>query len=354
MSLLSLLESIDGRDFSPIVVVPSEGMLADRLMNIPIPVMVSPLYDGSRKQPFPLLQSVWRLLRLIEQERIALVHANIERCNRPVAIATKIARVPQICHVRNIQTRDSFRHFFLKIPPYLIANSQATSRSYAAYLRNSQKSYVVYNGVDLDRFDGSRYPKSRFGIPEDAYMIAQISRITAEKGVHLFVESLSKISVLHPNAYGLIAGDTSVHGSEEYLLDLRKKVAELGLREKVKFVGRVDDVVAVYGASDLVVQPSISEPFGRTLIEAMAMGVPVIGTRAGGAMEVVEDGVTGLLVPPNRSDELTMAILTCMNNKQLAEKMGRDGRERVKRLFTAEKHARRLQELYVRILEAHW
>lgn len=122
---------------------------------------------------------------------------------------------------------------------------------------------------------------------------------------------------------------------------------QLGLANKAIFIGHVDDIEKIYDMFDLLVQPSICiEGFGRTLIEAMAMQLSVISTRAGGATEVVEDGIRGVLVPPNNVSELTWAILCVMTDKDLAQKMGQEGRQRVKKFFTMDKHVAEIVKVY--------
>ena len=353
VSLLGLLEHLDRSKFEPLVALPGQGLLADHLLKIGVPVVFLPLNDGDRRHPWLLLNSVWQLVKLIKQEKIALTHANIERCNRPVTLAARLAGVPQICHMRNIQTKESFRHFFVALSPFLITNSHATEDSYARYMRPSQTSCVIYNGVDLRRFSTpSSRMRSEWGIGPEAYVIAQVGRIVPEKGIHLFIGAFSEIANRFPNVRGVIVGDISVDGNQAYHQRLRRQVAELGLNQRILFTGHLDDMPRVYGAIDLLVQPSIAEPFGRTLIEAMAMQVPVISTKAGGAVEVVENGKTGLLVPPQDVEALAKAILRIMENRDWARQLGQTGRKRVEEEFTIEEHARRVQQVYSRILSA--
>lgn len=348
---MGLLGCIDRKSFHPLVVLPSEGELARRLRAMDLSIMMLPLAKGSKKNPLPFLKSVCSLTWLIRKNEIDLVHANHEFTNRHAALASRFARVPQICHVRNAKTQSSVRDHWLRMSPFLIANSRATARSYESFLRHSQRSYVVYNGVDLDRFSGDQHSRHRFGIPEDAYVIAQVGRITPEKGIHILLESLTQIVANHPEVHALVAGDTTVHGDESYLASLRQQVAGLHLGDRIRFVGYVGDVQAVYGIANLLVQPSICvEGFGRSLIEAMAMRLPVVASGAGGAVEVVDDGVTGLLIPPNDASALARAILTLMENRALADRMGQAGRERVERLFTNRMHAQRIQAIYHEIL----
>ncbi|NIO21873.1 MAG: glycosyltransferase, partial [Candidatus Aenigmarchaeota archaeon] len=109
------------------------------------------------------------------------------------------------------------------------------------------------------------------------------------------------------------------------------------------------DILASF---DIFVLPSRSEGFGRVNLEAMAMGKPVISTNVGGIPEVVLDGVTGILVPPGNSRELAHAIMKLLNDSELRESLGREGRRRVEEHFTLQAHVQRIQEIYAEILGA--
>ena len=117
------------------------------------------------------------------------------------------------------------------------------------------------------------------------------------------------------------------------------------------FTGFTEDMPGMYYALDLLVLPSVAEPFGRTLIEAMAMERPVIATRAGGAVEVVDDGVTGILVTSENSDELADAIQWASKNRDIANKMGIKGRERAESLFAIKENVKKIELVYQNILK---
>ncbi|GAI28534.1 unnamed protein product, partial [marine sediment metagenome] len=120
--------------------------------------------------------------------------------------------------------------------------------------------------------------------------------------------------------------------------------------DKVIFTGFVNDVKELYASLDLLVLPSQAESFGRVLIEAMAMEKPVVATRAGGAVEVVEDGVTGLLVPSNDTNGLARAIIKMLENEEDRRRKGKAGRERVKNMFSIEKNVKETQKVYMELL----
>lgn len=358
LSLLNLIEKMDRNKFKPLVVLPKEGDLSRRVGSLAVPVIISSLNDGSKRQPWPFIKSVWELSRFILRKRIDLVHANFERCNRPVSVAARLTGRPQICHVRNIQNKGSVRHFFLGLSPYLIANSKATESSYRKYVRLRQETFVIYNGIDLSWFRPQEKQGNFYGIENDVYIIAQVSRIVPEKGVHTFVEALAKvISKSNGSVFGLIVGDTSTKDNKNilnkaYLHDLKDRISALALNKRVIFTGFVEDMRSIYSRINLLVQPSESESFGRTLIEAMAMNVPVITTRVGGAVEVVEDNKTGFLVPSGDEDSLVRAIFRIMDNPEMGKRITSEARRTVEKRFSIEKYIRGIERVYQRILGA--
>ena len=252
--------------------------------------------------------------------------------------------------MRNIQTPDSFRHWWLARAPVLVANSKATEQSYLDRIGAAQRSVVIYNGVDLSWFDGERSGREKLGLRTDAFVIAQVGRIVRGKGVHIFVKALASVAARHPNVRGVIVGDASVNEDPAYVSEIEELVSGLGLAQGILFTGHVNDVRCVYAGTDLLVQPSASEGFGRTLIEAMAMRVPVIATNVGGPCEIVEDGVSGLLVPPNDPEALATAIERVIKDGSLATRLADSGRNRVQARFCLDRQVAETQALYDQVL----
>ncbi len=156
-----------------------------------------------------------------------------------------------------------------------------------------------------------------------------------------------------PEARFLIVGDViyQTEGHETYKKDLKVLCSDLGLQEKVIFTGFRDDIPDIIAALDVVLHTSSQpEPFGRVLIEAMAMGKPVVATNLGGVPEVVKDGETGLLVPPKEPDALAEASIKLLKDKQFASWLGANGLKHVRANFDAHSHVERIEALYERLL----
>lgn len=356
LSLLGLLEKIDRSVFSPRVVISEDGDLSARLRELDVPVSIVNLEDGSRHDPWPFLRSVANVVKVIISGGIDLVHVNFERCNRPVAFASKITLKPQICHVRNIQNEGTVRHFYLRLSPYVIANSFATEDSYAPFLLRSQKSFVVHNGVDLSRFTPQKRIEGLYGIEKDAIVVAQIGRIVRDKKLDTYINAMNLvIKRCGKKVYGLIAGDISDRKNKcifdpAYFREIKKLISQLGLDDRLIFTGFIEDQIKLYSNIDVLVQSSKSEGFGRALIEAMAMGIPVIAAKTGGTPEIVKNNLTGYLFPPEDKGILADLILNIINNPETGKKIAANARKFTKGNFSIEKHVGEIEKIYRMIL----
>lgn len=132
---------------------------------------------------------------------------------------------------------------------------------------------------------------------------------------------------------------------------LTRQARGLGVEENFIFTGFRKDVSRLLSSADLLVMPSTNEGFGISIVEAMALSIPVVGTRVGGVMEVMKDGVTGLLVPPGDPGAIAGACIDILKRPDRARAIGQAGRERAKRLFDTGESIRNFRELYREIYE---
>jgi glycosyltransferase involved in cell wall biosynthesis len=220
---------------------------------------------------------------------------------------------------------------------------------------------VIRNGVDLSRFgprgDGESL-RGEFGVPADAPLVAVLSRLHRMKGLEYFLEAAAALQARHPAVRFLVVGGecggTAGGGTRipnGYGDDLQRRARRLGLEGRVLFTGFRIDVPALLAQVAVSVLPSLSEGLSNSLLESMAAGVPVVATRVGGNPEVVEDGVTGVLVPPRDAAALARAIGGLIENRERARAMGLAGRRRAAERFSLERMARDTERLYLGLLE---
>lgn len=356
VSLLTQLKSLDREEFFPVVVLPSRGPLIDRLRRAGIETIVVPLHKLNKWNPlsvFPYLRTVYCLARIIRRYQIKLVHMNNFNVNQHAVVAAWLMKVPAICHIRGLIGKTCFELEFLFLTSTLIANSKATENSYKPFMNSRQQTVVVYNGVVLGDFEVDENTTSfreKYGIENDAFLIGCVGQLARIKGQSVLLEAFGQLVSTYPQIRLFIAGDISVSRDTQYQDEVKYLCENLGLSEKVIFGGFVEDIASLYASIDLLAVPSTFESFGRVLIEAMAMKKPVVASRIHGIVEVVEDGVTGLLVQPGDPTELAKAIARIIDDQKLSSIYGAKGKDRVRRLFCATDNTRRIEEIYRKVL----
>jgi glycosyltransferase involved in cell wall biosynthesis len=212
-----------------------------------------------------------------------------------------------------------------------IANSAATAATLGPRARSV---HVIHPGVDLERFSpGSADPavRAQLTAAPEAPLVGIVGRVDPRKGVGVLVEAMAQLEGPAADARLAVVGDVGI-GTAEDTAALRASADRL-LGDRIRFVGRRRDVPEVLRALDVLVSASYAEPFGRAVLEAQASGVPVIGTRSGGVPEFVEDGRTGLLVPPRHAAALAAALQRLLGDEALRERLARAGREQAERRF---------------------
>ncbi|MCS6861161.1 MAG: glycosyltransferase, partial [Abditibacteriales bacterium] len=224
---------------------------------------------------------------------------------------------------------------------------------------------VIYNGVDLDRFetcarrrvgvgdhDASGEGECRPSLPESSttasratFHVGCVGTLRPVKGHRYLIEAIAAVREKVPHVHLSLVGDGPARGE---LDDLRQR---LGLNGCVSLLGMRDDVDALLKQFDVFVLPSLSEGISNALLEAMAAGLPVVATDVGGNPEVVQHGVTGLLVPPQDSRALAEALWQLLTDADGRCAMGRKGRERVETYFSLSAMAQRYGEIYEAALQ---
>jgi glycosyltransferase involved in cell wall biosynthesis len=223
----------------------------------------------------------------------------------------------------------------------------AKTLSDAGYGRD--RTYVVLNGIDPRQWEpgvGSDEIRQEFGADDDTFLVLTVCRLFAEKGPGALISSLATISPDLPDTRLLIVGQEMTRG---YAAELKALAASHGLDGKVVLTGRRDDVARLMAAADVYAMPSLDEPFGLVYLEAMAMELPVVALDSGGAPEVIESGVTGLLSDPGDAVALAANLCTLAFDRQKRKEMGIRGRQHVFENFTVGRMARDVASVYRKV-----
>lgn len=229
---------------------------------------------------------------------------------------------------------------------HVIANSEAVKRGLLAVGIDGRKIRVIYNGVDPREFEGASPMdfRQRFGWSPDSVIVGYVGQFSWNKGVWHFVKAAELVLEQERRCRFVMIGnlDEWNHCQRE----LRAHVESHRLTDYIVFTGRIDEMEKAYAALDIVVVPSrYEDPAPNVNIEAMASGLPVIATRIGGNPELVVDGKTGFLVDKDNPEQIAERILQLARDRELREKIGRAGRERVCQMFDVRRNARLVEEV---------
>ncbi|BAY39772.1 hypothetical protein NIES2111_41490 [Nostoc sp. NIES-2111] len=272
---------------------------------------------GSLGQLAPLVAKV--VQRAIEYD---LIYANTQKALVVGAIASLLARRPLVYHLHDILSPEHFSKTNLRVAVNLanrfaslvIANSQASEAAFVQAGGRAELTTVIYNGFEPKLYQTCASDTSKLrqnlGI-EDKFVVGHFSRLSPWKGQHILIEALAKCP---PQVTALLVGD-ALFGEQEYVKQLHQQIAQLGLENRVKFLGFRADIPQLMAACDLVTHTSTApEPFGRVIVEAMLCGKPVVAAKAGGATELVEHGINGFLTTPGEPEELANIINSCLED----------------------------------------
>jgi glycosyltransferase involved in cell wall biosynthesis len=298
-------------------------------------------------------------LRIIRENKIDVIHSHRDlHSAKPEIIASQICGIPCVTHNHGYPRYTYFDRLFTRFVTSSIYISKDIAEKYIAQGESREKGIVINNGVDANRFMQTNTVSSvreEFNINSKEVLIGIIGRIDWWKGQDYFIEAIGKVTKTIPNIKAMIIGGlyNDARGrNRHYIKRLKSLVSTQKLDDKIIFTGFRHDIPRFIASLDLVIHASSEpEPFGLVIIEAMAAGKALIGTAAGGVLDIIEDGVNGVLVPCKDSASMAKAILKIIAEPQWARRMGGAARQCVKERFTVQRQVLAVQKLYDSILK---
>lgn len=297
------------------IVASEGGRLVPRLRRLNIMHVTLPL---SRKSPLAIWRNRRALTALIRKEGVDLIHSRSRAPSWAALGAAKKCRIPFVTtwhgvHKAGFPGKKRYNSVLTRGDRVIAISDYIARRMRQEFKIGDDKLRTIYRGVDVARFDPDQFLGQRvqnlairFDLPPDAKIILMPGRLTRWKGQLLLVEALAKLKTTLPWKCVFVG---PAEPTSPFVKELESRIHAHGLQEKIRFVGTQDDMPAVYAMADVVVVPSLRpEPFGRVIVEAQAMGCPVIVSGQGGAVETVLDEQTGLVIPPNDKTALAQAI----------------------------------------------
>jgi len=368
--LLRFLERIDRGLFEPALACPHPGPLSEEAAKLglrvyfgyPTPRLLEvrrKSLGGSRlpvlAYPWDMVRTVLGLARLLRADGYDLVLTNSAKADIYGSLAARLAGIPVVWRLHDIVDSDAFnrinialfRFFATFFAARVLAVSGAVRDALMARGVRGEKIAVVYNGIDLEALACTaqrEVARAEWGLEGDAPVAGLVGRLVDWKGPDRFLAAAAKVAAEIPRARFMLVGD-AIFGEAGYVDELKEMAVRLGLAGRTVFTGFREDALRIMSGLDVLVHASLlPDPLPTVLIEAMALGLPVVAADAGGVREIVREGSTGLVVPPGDVRAMSEAMVELLSDPEGAARMGQAGRELAAERFDIDRQARRLEE----------
>jgi L-malate glycosyltransferase len=369
-SLLDLIGALPGSHL-PLLACP-EGELSERARRRGVATVPIPAADaGLRAHPVHAARAAVAtargaitVARAARRHDVAAVHANSVRSGLIALLASRLGAPAPVVHLRDClpatAVTDRIRRAVDRRAAAVVANSAHTAAAWGGS-GSHRPLDVVPSPVDLSRFDPALVSRSRtrraLGLPEvGGPVLGVVGQLTPWKGQDDAIRVTALLRTQYPDVRLLVAGDVEFdapgtsHDNRTYAASLVALAQSLGVAGAVRFLGRREDVPALISALDVLLVPSWEEPLGRTVLEGMAMGRPVVATSCGGPRELLDHGHTGWLAPP-RDPEAWAATVTRALHGDAQRRVGEAAAVAV-RAYGLDRHVSGVLAIYDRIMEA--
>ncbi len=366
VSLLNLASRLSVRGYTPVALLPSRGSLASALSQAGCEVHSGPVYPmmieqdivASARNGAQATLNLRALSRLIESLDVDLIHANSYRIGIPLSVIARRSGTPIIWHIRDIPNSGFKKRLLSRV---LGLADRVIFISYAVRdaVCHGQQSHcvVIWNGVDIDAFTAppSETVRWNWGATAETCVFCVVGQLVPWKGQDNVIRAFAQLPNDIDARLVIIGGVTAIPwqsgGGESYDAVLHRLAEELGVAERVRFLGRREDVAELLSSADVYVHASTQpEPFGRTIVEAMAAQLPVIAPSWGGIPEIVHQGATGLLYPPNDVSALAADMHYAACNRSVMAGYGQSGRQVAQERFSIDLHVNNICTLYATLL----
>ena len=322
-----------------VIVISSGGRLVKNLedngtLHIKLPV---------HKKSIASLFLVPKVAGLLKSHKIDVVHASSRVPAWIGFLACKFTGTPFVTSCHGFYSRHFFSSVMGRGKRVMVISKSIEKRMVEAFRVPKDRIRLVYRGLDPEKFP---YQHDKYNEKKSSFTIVNIGRLTPIKGQHEFIEAMEDVVKKIKNVEAWIVGGAQ-KGKEYYRDRLGTLVRKLGLEKNIKFLGLRSDIRDLLMKADcLVLSTNIPEGFGRTVIEAGAVGTAVCASNSGGVKEIVEDGVSGLLFPPKDSAKMAEAIVKMLGDIELRRVCARNLRRRVETDFTLAKMAAMTLSVY--------
>lgn len=362
--LLELLKSIDSRRFTPYVVLPCYGILAEELIKnginvevIEYPILRRKYFNikGMMKYFFDYIKYSKKLIKYAKEKKIDIIHTNTAAVLEGIFVKHSL-KIPQIWHIHEIIVKPRVMHKFLS---YLIAknsdevitvsNAVENHLSNTGYFKN--KINVIYNGVDnniFNPYNDATYLRKEFNIPKESIVVGMIGRVNSWKGQNDFVKAVDMVMDINTDVYSMLIGGV-FEGEEWRMEELKSSIEKMRNSDKVIISDYRKDIANIHNLFDIFVLPSINpDPLPTVVLESMACGKPIIGYRHGGVCEMVKDGFNGYLAEVRDTEDLSKKINKLIIDKSLRNEFSKNSLNRQIDKFSLKSYVENFEKIYLK------
>jgi len=359
ISTITLIQALDKELYKPIIVLHELGPLSEFLRNKGMDFVLLPLhaYAGSNPSIFSIIKNALTskaaILCFCSQHKITLVHGNDLRINLTWSLALFATQIKFVWHQRSIPKSASI---LWRLVPFIASHVISISKAVGQYFNANKNSCssVIINPVTIQYCHPFRKNEFRIAllnelsIPDNSIVLCFVGRLVPWKKADIFINAFSKIFEKNKqhSLYGILVG--ADQGGLR--ADLEQSAVDLGVRDRLFFLGFKENIDMYIGGSDMLVAPSYPEPFGRTLVEAMLLQTPVVASNGAGHREIIESDINGLLVTPDDIEEFVTAIHTLMFDENCRRRITQNAKEIALKRFSVDAHVAEVEKIYRRVL----
>lgn len=361
--LLELLKNIDKKKFEPLVILPCEGPLVEKLKenNIKVKVIEYPILRRKYFTPFGILNYIRdyfkyskEIKKIVEKNNIDIVHTNTAAVLEGVYVKQKIKTIKHIWHIHEIIVKPAIIHKFLSFiishfsdEVVVVSNAVKKHLMDTGYFKKEIK--VIYNGVDNKIFNqnnDTEYIRKEFNIPKDSIVVGMIGRINAWKGQKDFLLAMDKVLKNNDNVYAMMVGGV-FEGEEWRKKELEGQINNMENKDRIIFSDYRKDTPNIHCLYDIFVLPSTNpDPLPTVVLEAMASGKPVVGYRHGGVCEMVNDNENGLLIDIKNTEQLADGIDYLINQEHVRKEKGNNSKIKQLNEFSLKSYTNNFELIY--------
>jgi len=291
------------------------------------------------------------IIDFCKENQIDLICSNNYRVSSYAVWPAKFLGIPSVTIVQDFVSRHKLWKFNTFVSDLLVTVSKAVAAPLTSYFK--KEVVIIYNGIDREALEASPPTqdilRAEFPLLKGKRVVGMVAQLVPLKRHKLFLEAMQEVSSCVKDVMFVVIGD-SPDTQQLSLEDLKAYAQELKMEDKVIFTGSRPDVLSLLKSFDVLVHPADKEPFGRVIMEAMALGVPVVATASGGPSEIIENEQSGFLVNVGDKKIIVEKVVMLLKDSHLREGIGKKGKERISQLFNFKNTVCRFNDVFEKLM----